>query len=111
MANFGKLNFAVALEPTSAFPLDGRTYFESKEAAELAASTSGPVGSTDTKYHYGMILTVCENDDISLWTIMPDKSLTRVTLSVTMSQEEYNKLAESGSTNSGILYLIAGDVS
>ena len=29
MADFGKLNFAVAFVPQTAFPLDGRTYFES----------------------------------------------------------------------------------
>ena len=27
MADFGKLNFAVAFVPQTAFPLDGRTYF------------------------------------------------------------------------------------
>lgn len=111
MANFGKLNFAVALEPTSAFPLDGRTYFESMEAAEAAASSAGPVGSTDTKYHYGMTLTVCEDNDISLWAILPDKTLARVSLSVTLSEEAYNELATSGGLKSGIFYAIAGDVS
>lgn len=33
MADFGKLNFAVAFVPQTAFPLDGRTYFESLETA------------------------------------------------------------------------------
>ena len=37
MADFGKLNFAVAFVPQTAFPLDGRTYFESLEAAQAAA--------------------------------------------------------------------------
>lgn len=111
MANFGKLNFAVAFDPSSAFPLDGRTYFESMEAAEAAASSAGPVGSTNTKYYYGMILTVCEEGDISLWTIMPNKTLVRLTLSVTMDQGTYDQLAASNATNPGILYLIAGDVS
>lgn len=111
MANFGKLDFAVSFDPASAFPLDGRTYFESKEAAEAAASSAGPVGSTDTKYHYGMILTVYEDSDISQWTILPDKTLVRVSLSVTLSQKAYDELASSGGLKSGIFYAIEGDVS
>lgn len=109
MANFGKLSFEVAFEPATAFPLDGRTYFESKEAAEAAASSAGPVGSTDTKYHYGMMLTVCEDGNVSLWTIMPDKTLTRVSLSVTLSESAYAELKESGSIKPGVFYAIEGD--
>lgn len=109
MANFGKTEFAVAFDPISAFPLDGRTYFESKEAAEAAASSAGPVGSTDTKYHYGMMLTVCEDGNVSLWTIMPDKTLTRVSLSITLSESAYAELKVSGSIKSGVFYAIEGD--
>lgn len=54
MADFGKLNFAVAFVPQTAFPLDGRTYFESLETARAAAATAVPVGSSDGVYHYGM---------------------------------------------------------
>lgn len=56
MADFGKLNFAVAFVPQTAFPLDGRTYFESLETAQAAAATAVPVGSSDGVYHYGMTL-------------------------------------------------------
>lgn len=111
MANFGKLDFAVSFDPASAFPLDGRTYFESYEAAEAAASSAGPVGSTDTKYHYGMILTVCENGDVSQWTIMPDNTLVRMSLSITLSESDYEKLKTSGSIKPGIFYAIKGDES
>ena len=110
MANFGKVDFMVALEPASAFPLDGRTYFESKEAAEAAAASAEAVGSTNTKYYYGMILTVCENENVSVWTIMPDKTLARVSLSVTLSEDAYRELESSGSLKSGVFYAIAGDV-
>lgn len=109
MANFGKLDFAVSLDPISAFPLDGRTFFESKEAAEAAAKTAGPVGVTNTKYHYGMMLTVCENNDVSLWTIMPDKTLVQVSLSVTMSESAYAELKASGGIKPGVFYAIEGD--
>jgi hypothetical protein len=36
--NFGKGNRSVAFNPTSAFPLDARSYFESFEAAVAAAA-------------------------------------------------------------------------
>lgn len=109
MADFGKLDFAVALDPISAFPLDGRTYFESKEAAEVAANSAGPVGSTDTKYHYGMILTVCEDEDVSIWTIMPDKTLAQVSMSITLGASAYAELKASGGIKKDIFYAIEGD--
>ena len=36
--DFGKLNFAVGFNRTSAFPLDANSYFESYDAAVTAAS-------------------------------------------------------------------------
>ncbi len=109
MANFGKLEFAVAFDPLSAFPLDGRTYFESMTAAEAAAKTAEAVGSTNTKYHYGMTLTVYENGEVSQWLILPDKTLVRITLSIRLSADAYAELETSGGLKSGILYLIEGD--
>lgn len=78
MADFGKLNFAVAFVPQTAFPLDGRTYFESLEAAQAAAATAVPVGSSDSVYHYGMQLFVVENGVSAGYRIQPDKTLTKV---------------------------------
>ena len=40
MAEFGKLNFAVAFNPQTAFPLDARYYFDSLSAAQTAASAA-----------------------------------------------------------------------
>ena len=77
MADFGKLNFAVAFVPQTAFPLDGRTYFESLEAAQAAAATAVPVGSSDGVY-YGMQLFVVENGVSAGYRIQPDKTLTKV---------------------------------
>ena len=37
--DFGKVNRSVAFNPTSAFPLDARSYFESYELAEAAAAS------------------------------------------------------------------------
>lgn len=78
MADFGKLNFAVAFVPQTAFPLDGRTYFESLEAAQAAAAIAVPVGSSDGVYHYGMELFVVENGTSAGYRIQPDKTLTKV---------------------------------
>lgn len=61
MADFGKLNFSTSFNPTSAFPLDARCYFEGDTAladAEAAAAIAEDVGSTNTVYHYGMKLLV-----------------------------------------------------
>lgn len=61
MADYGKLNFSVAFNPTSAFPLDARTVFGSYNEALEAARTAGPVGSTKHARHFGMILTVVDS--------------------------------------------------
>lgn len=58
MADYGKLNFSVALNPTSAFPLDARCYFNSLALAKAAAATAERVGSKDTVYYYGQRLMV-----------------------------------------------------
>lgn len=58
MNDFGKLNFSTSFNPTSAFPMDARTVFDTYAEALAAAKTAGEIGSTDTKYFYGMTLTV-----------------------------------------------------
>lgn len=75
MAEFGKLDFAVSLNPTSAFPMDARTYFTSYNEAVAAAATADEVGSTSTKYYYGMKITVVQNGVVSHYTITPNKTL------------------------------------
>lgn len=75
MADFGKLNFSVALNPTSAFPLDARCYFESLEAAQAAAAKAEEAGSTNTIYYYGQKLVVVANGVATWYTIQPDNTL------------------------------------
>ena len=67
--NFGKGNRAIAFNPTSAFPLDARTYFESYDDALAKAQTAEEVGSTNTQYHYGMKLLVNE-DGVYTWYVI-----------------------------------------
>lgn len=111
MANYGKLNFAVSLNPTSAFPLDNRTYFESMDEALAAASTAGPAGSKDTAYHFGMTLTVYENGAVSKFIIQPNKTLLQLTTAVEVTQEEYDQMKAAGNILPGVMYLISREAS
>ncbi len=75
---FGKGNRSIAFNPTSAFPLDARSYFESYEAALAAAGLAQEAGSTDSVYYYGQTLVVVENSVASFYIIQPDKTLSAV---------------------------------
>ena len=74
--NFGKANRSIAFDPTSAFPLDARSYFEKLSDAEAAAASAKEVGSTDSVYYYGQTLAVVENNIATLYIIQPDQTLT-----------------------------------
>lgn len=72
------LNFSVSFNPTSAFPLDARSYFESYESAVSAAATAMPAGDSNTVYYYGQTLCVVESNIATLYIIQPDKTLSKV---------------------------------
>lgn len=55
---FGKLNFAVGFNRTSAFPLDANSYFESYAAAAAAVKGAAEVGSSDSAYYLGQLIIV-----------------------------------------------------
>ena len=76
--NFGKLNFSTAFNPTSAFPLDARSYFESLELAQQAAATAEEVGSSNTTYYIGETIVVYDDSAATLYIIQPDKTLKEV---------------------------------
>ena len=73
--DFGKLNFSVSFNPTSAFPLDARSYFESYAKAEAAARIAEAAGSTNSIYYYGQTVAVVENGMANFYIIQPDKTL------------------------------------
>lgn len=78
MANFGKLNFSTSFKPTSAFPLDARTYFEGDDAydrAAAAAASAAEPGSTTTLYHYGMKLLVNQGGVYTWYEITTERAL------------------------------------
>lgn len=75
MAEFGKLNFAVAFNPQTAFPLDARYYFDTLAAAQEAAASAVEVGSATGTYFYGQNIAVVESGTATLYVIQPDKTL------------------------------------
>lgn len=76
--NFGKLNFSTSFNPTSAFPIDARSYFESYSAAVAAAATAEAAGSSNTTYYIGQIFTVNEGGEVAAYQINGDKTLVKL---------------------------------
>ncbi len=76
--NFGKLDFAVSFNYGTAIPADARSYFESYDAAALAASTAAAVGSSDSAYYFGMPIVVVEDSVASFYQIATDGTLKSV---------------------------------
>lgn len=76
--NFGKLNFSVSFNPTSAFPLDARSYFESYVEASAAAAQATSAGNSDSVYYYGQTLVVVENNSANFYIIQPDNTLKEI---------------------------------
>ena len=76
--NFGKLNFAVGFNRTSAFPLDANSYFESYNAAVTAAAGAAEVGSADSAYYIGQLIIVKDTTEgVGLYQIGADKTLVK----------------------------------
>ena len=76
--DFGKVNFSVSFNPTSAFPLDARSYFESYADAVAAAAKAVPAGSADSVYYHGQTLVVVENSKASFYIIQPNNTLSGI---------------------------------
>lgn len=72
---FGKLNFAVGFNRTSAFPLDANSYFEDYDSALAAAATAAEVGSSDSAYYIGQLIIVRNAVGFGLYQISEAKGL------------------------------------
>lgn len=94
MAEFGKLNFSTSFNPTSAFPLDARYYFESLEAAQAAAATADVAGSSTTTYYYGETFVVVENSVATMYIVQPDKTLSEVGGNIDLNENIFITNAE-----------------
>ena len=91
--DFGKLNFSTSFNPTSAFPIDARSYFESLEKAQQAAATAEAAGSSNTTYYFGQILTVNEGGAVAAYQITNAKALQKLA-STTSSGDLAGDVAE-----------------
>jgi len=67
--DFGKLNFAVSFNRTSAFPLEANSYFEDLASAQAAAATAVPAGSSDSAYYIGQLIIVTTGGVSNLYQI------------------------------------------
>lgn len=89
--DFGKVAFSVSFDPTFAFPVDARSYFESYDAAVAAAASAKEAGSSESVYYYGQTLVVVENDKATFYIIQPDNTLVSVgDVSVDTKQFEFD---------------------
>ena len=105
---FGKLNFSVSFNPTSAFPLDARSYFESYDAAVAAAATADAAGSSNTIYYYGETIAVVENGVATLYTIQPDKTLAEVGAKIEFNENTFATDADGKVNLYGFADAVAG---
>lgn len=76
--DFGKLNFAVGFNRTSAFPLDANSYFEDYNEAVAAAASAAEVGSSDSAFYVGQLIIVKDTTKgVGLYQIGADKTLVK----------------------------------
>ena len=92
---FGTLDFAVAFNRQTAFPLDAKSYFESLEAAQAAAASAQEAGSSETTYYYGQTIAVVENNKATLYVIQPNNTLKEVGGNILINKNVFSK-AEDG---------------
>lgn len=95
---FGTLDFAVAFNRQTAFPLDAKSYFESLELATTAAASAQEAGSSETTYYFGQTIAVVENNKATLYVIQPDKTLKEVGGNISINENVFAK-DENGALN------------
>lgn len=88
---FGTLDFAVAFNRQTAFPLDAKSYFESLELATAAAATAQEAGSSETTYYFGQTIAVVEGGKATLYVIQPDKTLKEVGGNILVDENAFVK--------------------
>lgn len=88
---FGTLDFAVAFNRQTAFPLDAKSYFESLELATAAAASAQEAGSSETTYYFGQAIAVVEGGKATLYVIQPDKTLKEVGGNILINENVFAK--------------------
>lgn len=79
-----KLGWSNSFDRDGGYPLDFAAWFGSYEAAQAAAKTAEEVGSTASKYYYGMQLYVFDGTTAKTYLIQGNKSLKEIGESSTM---------------------------
>ena len=87
---FGTLDFAVAFNRQTAFPLDAKSYFESLVDAQAAAATAQAAGSSETVYYFGQTIAVVENNEATLYTIQPDQTLKELGGKISVNEKVFS---------------------
>ena len=96
--NFSKMNFSVSFNPTAAFPLDARSYFESYNAAVAAAANAVEAGSAEGVLYFGQTIAVVENNIAQLYIIQPNGSLKEIDGKITVDTNAF-ELSDDGTLN------------
>ena len=105
---FGTLDFAVAFNRQTAFPLDAKSYFESLELATAAAASAQEAGSSETTYYYGQTVAVVESGKATLYVIQPDNTLKEVGGNIVINENVFSKDADGSLNLLGFSNAVAG---
>lgn len=105
---FGTLDFAVAFNRQTAFPLDAKSYFESLELATAAAASAQEAGSSETTYYYGQTVAVVESGKATLYVIQPDNTLKEVGGNIAINENVFAKDADGSLNLLGFADAVAG---
>lgn len=97
--NFSKMNFSVSFNPTAAFPLDSRSYFESYDDALAAAALAVEAGSSDGTLYFGQSIAVVENGVAQMFQIQPDGTLGEIGGKVDVDEKQFVIDEETGKLN------------
>lgn len=106
--DFGTLDFAVAFNRQTAFPLDAKSYFESYASAVAAAQTADEAGSKKSVYYYGQVVSVVENSTAKLYIIQPDKTLKEAGGEIVINENVFAKDENGGLDLLGFAAATAG---
>lgn len=106
--DFGKLDFAVAFNRQTAFPLDAKSYFESLESAQAAAQSADAAGSKTTTYYFGQQIAVVESGVATLYIIQPDKTLKEVGGKIDVNENVFEKTSDGKLDIIGFASAVAG---
>ena len=105
---FGTLDFAVAFNRQTAFPLDAKSYFESLELATAAAASAQEAGSSETTYYYGQTVAVVESGKATLYVIQPDNTLKEVGGNIVINENVFAKDTDGSLNLLGFADAVAG---